>query len=201
MAVLANTSHLLSWLLFSPLSCLQCGQIVTSLALKLSGRNLGMGGQGKEVTWLQAKNSVVNRCNYLYTFCPRFLCIEVAFWTCQKSLNVPVWRGRCNMKVRRGEMHQEHSFSWSQGIIPIENYSDFLTFYFEFLPDGIIQVPPFSGQIRSLCANKFPCGKGTDGHCDPKRKQLSFWTSPFVLDACLKFSCLILVLYLGLSDI
>lgn len=97
-------------------------------------------------------------------------------------------------------MHQKHSFSWSQGVIPIENYSLFLTFYFEFLPAAIIQVPRFSGQTRSLFADKFPCGKGTDGHCDPKRKQLSFWISPFVLDACLQFSYLILVLYLGLSD-
>lgn len=82
-------------------------------------------------------------------------------------------------------MHQKHSFSWSQGIVPIENYSIFLTFYFEFLPDRIIQVPRFSGQTRSLFADKFPCGKGTDGHCDPRRKQLRFWISPFVLDACL----------------
>lgn len=66
-------------------------------------------------------------------------------------------------------MHQEHNFSWSQGIKPIENYPVFLTFYFEFLPDGIIQICPFQWtNKRSLFANKFPCSKGQVDTVIPK---------------------------------
>lgn len=65
-------------------------------------------------------------------------------------------------------MHQEHCFSGSQGIIPTENYPVSLTFYFKFLPDGIIQVPRFSGQTRFLFAKKFPCGKGQMDTVIPK---------------------------------
>lgn len=112
-------------------------------------------------------------------FCPGFLCLEVEFWTIQKSWNLPVWRGKCSMKVRRGELHQEYSFSWSQGIIPIENYSVFLTFYFEFLPDGIIQVPRFSGQTRSLFANKFPLWQGDRWTLWSQKKAAEFLDQPF----------------------
>lgn len=115
----------------------------------------------------------------------------------QEKLKPACLKGKRPHESEKGwDASRAQLFSWSQGIIPLENLLCFLDFFcFELLLVGIIQVPRFSGQTRSLFA-----GKGTDGHCNPKRKQLSFWISPFVLDACLQFSHLVLVLYLGLSD-
>lgn len=50
-------------------------------------------------------------------------------------------------------MHREHSYSLGpRGSLPIENLLGFLDFFFEFLLVGIIQVPRFSGQTRSVFA-------------------------------------------------